>query len=69
MIDRDAERRRNAVPTRDDIMKPTYTLHERRKAQDQDRIEAHKRAEVISLLTRTKGRAPTEAEISVALKR
>ena len=64
-------RRATAAPQVNDARNSAgrFDLIERRKQQEQERIEAHKRAEVVSLLTRTKGRAPTEAEIAVALKR
>jgi hypothetical protein len=50
---RDEERRARTLPTRDTIMKPTYTMHERRKAEDQARLDAHRRGQARDLFVRT----------------
>jgi hypothetical protein len=55
------------VTRRDDVAH--FPLADRRREEDEARIAAARRAEAVSLLTRTLGRTPTEAEIVEALKR
>ena len=60
---------RPRVATREDIIGPSRDLFERRKQEESERMDAHRRAQTVALLTRTLGRTPTDAEIASALAR
>jgi hypothetical protein len=55
------------VTRRDDVAH--FPLADRRREEDDARIAAARRAEAVSLLTRTLGRTPTDDEVANALAR
>jgi hypothetical protein len=60
---------RPTVPTRDDIVLPTFDDYNAREAANAETIAKVQRAQTIDWMTRKLGRVPTEAEITSAMQR
>lgn len=60
---------RPSVPTRDDIILPTFDSYAAREQENNDRVTAARRADASKFLQLKLGRTPTEAEITSVLER
>lgn len=58
------DRMKRALPTRDSIVVPNLSLHQRAKAAGDARVREHRAQEFRDWFARARGRAATDAEVT-----